>query len=290
MAALAAIPVVASAQLTPRAATSVSGKEYSNLIDEDTNSNTPAPGQISLWDGSGAAVNGPVLGLPGASIETDALANGGDAFFFDVINNQAALLVSLAADPSAVVGGPRVSVWGINNVGTASIWAYQSALLAPATVNSGGTMDDLDGLEVWGSDGSSDTTHFSTFGDIGGFAIYDTAGNGVLSSADLRLMIGADGDLDALMMGGDFILFSVRANAVFDGGEIWVGNMATKTATFLVHGGRTWDTANNVASIFNCNTEEIDALEAVDLVPEPASMIALGLGAAGLLRRRAKKA
>ena len=86
----------------------------------------------------------------------------------------------------------------------------------------------------------------------------------------------ADVDLDALMVRnvgsgvefdlGDEILFSIRATPVggFDGGEI-IRLPAVGAPSFLVHGGHTWDTAFDVATAFDADSEDVDALEAVPI-------------------------
>lgn len=299
MAALAAMPVTGLA-LTPLSALLTPGKEYSNLIDQ-TAGGAPLPGNVVSWNGAGGAVDGGVLAIPGATnIEVDALANTGDAFYQQVaFFNSAALLFSIAGDPGNA-GNPagKIAVHAEDDLGGMSIWAYNN-IPGPTVNGLAGTVNDLDGLEVWGPD--FDTNAFSIFGDGAGIAVYDLAGGALVTTAQLVTMLIPFGlgpndrvDLDALMMGFNdgavSILFSIRANGTFDGGEIWVGNVGTLTASYLLHGGRVWDTANNVAALTQCNTEEIDALEATELVPEPASMAALGIGALGLLRRRAKKA
>ncbi|HRK22084.1 MAG TPA: PEP-CTERM sorting domain-containing protein [Fimbriimonadaceae bacterium] len=279
LAGLAVMPSTGLA-LVPLSALATPGKEYSNLIDKNA-AGAPVPGQIVLWAGTGAAADDGILAAGRG--EVDALANIGDAYFQGVLDNTAALLFSVQAD------APGVPIQAENDLGVVSTWA------TAADVNSTpGALDDLDGLEVWGSDGVSDTTHYSLFGDPGGVAIFDLGGATVATTADIAAMIGAPGmnvDLDALMMNGSRILFSIRPVAgFFDGGEIWIGDLSTGVASFLVHGGHTWDTAFDVGAHTGCLNENIDALEATALVPEPASMTALALGALAAIRRRNKKA
>lgn len=289
LAGLAVIPATAGA-LSPLPCNLTPGKEYSNLLDTNA-AGGAAPGQIVLWDGLGGATDDGVLSVT-PNDDVDALANIGDAFFFDVLNNTAALLVSVAGD------APGVPIQAENDLGTITTWATK------LQVNANGSVNDLDGLEVWGSDGFSDTTHYSLFGDPGGAAIIDrSSGLTVLSTSGLQAILGLGPntrpDLDALMMAGDEILFSIRelrdpatGAIIFDGGEIWHANIATGVNYgFLNHGGHLWDTAFDVGKATGCLVEDIDALEATQLVvPEPASMAALALGALGVLRRRVKKA
>lgn len=85
--------------------------------------------------------------------EVDALANGGDAFFHDLIVNNAVLLVSFEGDP--FWGGPigpgddppdgPIAVYAECNGGTHfPKWDHEHC------VNDPNTVDDLDGMEVWG--------------------------------------------------------------------------------------------------------------------------------------------
>ena len=74
---------------------------------------------------------------------------------------------------------------------------------------------------------------------------------------------------------GDSILFSLTENTIHHGGEIWVWHHGGP-AGFLVHGGVTWDTANQPSLLFGWvdpagpPANDINALEAI-FVPEPAS-------------------
>lgn len=280
LAGLAVLPNTGQA-LVPLSALATPGKEYSNLIDKNAGG-APVAGQIVLWAGTGAAVDDGIV--HGGRGEVDALANSGDAYFQDVLNNTAALLFSVQAD------APGVPIQAENEAGVITTWA------TAAEVNSGSALDDLDGLEVWGPDGFSDATQYSIFGDPGGVAIFNLDGSTFATSAAIAAMIGVlnpdQVDLDALMINGSQILFSIRPIAgLYDGGEIWIGDLSTGTASFLVHGGHVWDTAFDVGLATGCLQENIDALEATALVvPEPATMTAMVLGAAAMLRRRSKKA
>ena len=115
---------------------------------------------------------------------------------------------------------------------------------------------------------------------------------------DVDAMMIFDQEEDDYFGPGDSIMFSIHtwpgsSPHLYDGGEIWVWNYGDASATFLTHGGVTWNTANVVAGgggaggVFpNVFMEEnIGGLEAV---PEPATLVLLLIGAAVLLLRRRK--
>lgn len=279
--ALFALGAVVTAFAQPASVTSVTGKEYTDLLDENAAGGL-APTQTLLWDGVGGVANGYQYQNTG---EVDAMAARFDAYFWETINNTSALLFSVKGDNG---GAPvRYELPGGGN----GVWA------TVAQVNSTG-VNDLDALEVHGPDGFSDGDMFSLFGDGGGVAVWDYNGGSpiaAVSSGEIASAVGLAGvhvDLDALMMFGETLIFSIRAIGPYDGGEIFVYTLGggSGPATFLNHGGHLWDTAFDVGGTFGCPTDEIDALEAVNVVPEPASMAALAIGAGALLRRRSRKA
>jgi len=275
----------------------VPGKEYTDLPDIDQNS-IGDPEQVLMWSGLGNVWNGNDFGGSG---EIDSLANSGDAYFDQVIANQVSLIFS--------VGG-----WG--NIffedpdGTAGIWA------TPAQINAAKPPLDVNSLEVWGPESSSDSNMFSLQGDyVSGVSVYAWNGAGSaswLSQAAIANAIGIPNlvqlvEVDGLMTrnygefdmwdDGDAILFSIApitdpqtGALVFDGGEIWTWSFGGP-AQFLNHGGHVWNTAFSVQNALGINQENINALEAVNVVPEPSSILILGsgiVGMAGYLTRRRK--
>jgi len=273
----------------------VPGKEYTDYTDKnDLSPPGPAPLQVLRFDGAGGTQNGynysnSFIGAGGGAIEdpgreVDAIAGPFDALFFEVINNQSALLLSSTGDPIAPVLSHSTS-------GAVATWATIGQVDAPSANDPG--VVDLDALEVWGGEGLDDSQHFSLEGDPGSVSIWNyngvtstpfvTAGQiaGAIGSTNLVEFI----DLDALMVGSELILFSIRPipTAGFDGGEIWLWDFVNP-ATFLVHGGRTWDTANDVTSLLG--SENVDALEAVSAVPEPSTLVLAVFGLVGLIACR----
>jgi hypothetical protein len=223
--------------------------------------------------------------------QVDALANGGDVLFSELIANRANLLVSFLGDPAtAAVPGTPISVymegwWAAPN--TSSKWKKTHL------VNDTNTINDLDALEVWGPLGSDDADFYSLIGEPGGISVfYYNSGTGVstpyITQAAIVAAVTSLGgpstnvDLDALMVyenggisgnhiwdTGDAIIFSIRASAPWDGGEIVVLPFGGP-ATFLNHGGHLWNTAFAVATTFGLSpaTEEVDAIEAYPRSPD----------------------
>lgn len=277
--------LVMSAFAQPRSAANTPGKEYTDNLDVDSTGALDATRNLH-WFGDGTVVDSIKYERTG---QVDALAAPFDAYFWETVNNQSALLFSVAGD----AGGPiRYEMPD----GSFGVWATDPM------INKNG-VNDLDALEVWGPDGADDGTMYSKFSDGGGFAVWGYTGTigapvGVVTDTEISLAVGLPNqhvDLDALMMYGETLIFSIRAIGPYDGGEIFVYSLGEAAVPgyaphYLFHGGHLWDTAFNVGATFGCPTDEIDALEAVDVVPEPASMAALALGALGVLRRRTKKA
>lgn len=285
--------------------TEVTGKEYSNYFDEDF-AGKPDALQVIAWDGMGgssdtfdytAAMRSYELIEMISGGQVDALANSGDAFFHDVTQDMVPMLASFHVhssihytEPGAAHGAPpAVGVWAAPPI--------INAMPPPLSV------DDVDGLEVWGSDTMDDADRFSLSydpaGAPGGPRVSVWSYDSTLDTAEPFIfadeIAGAIGypdladhiDLDAMMTSGDDIMFSIRPIGPFDGGEIWVWTKGAGLASFLVHGGETWDTAHSVTGHFSgygiTVDENINALEAI---PEPMTICLLGLGGLGLLRRK----
>lgn len=277
----------------------VSGKEYSDHTDKD-DANPPSADALRVlrWDGVGGTLNGFdysgtfLSGVDGEPIddpgrEVDALAGPFDALFTEVNNNQSALLLSSQGDPTAPILVESVG-------GSISTWATIAQVDAPG--NDAGVVD-LDGLEVWGGEGVDDAVHFSLEGDPIGVSVwkFDSSSSTsvpLFTTGQIAGAIGNTGlveliDLDALMVGVEGILFSIRPipNAQLDGGEIWFWDLVNP-ATFLVHGGRTWDTLNDVTSLLG--SENVDGLEAVS-TPEPTAGLLATIAMLGLSAFRRKR-
>lgn len=289
----------------------VPGKEY--ISEPNTNAvGFITPGQVLQFDGVGNVANGNFLGVAGAALHLDALANQGDAFFNQLRTDVADLVVSFRVTNPTGAGGRDVSSMPPPGP-LAALW-YSEATPAGASrgvwanttqVDNVNRPDNVYGVELWGT--SNDTNFWSYQGDtFGGNTSIWTNVSGAPAPYLSRFVIaaaiagtpGLDIDVDGLMVNdqgnlgrwdnGDSIIFSVAPNPLFDGGEIWtldnVGGVAV--ANFLVHGGITWDTAHNVQATFGYleSTEDIDAIEAI--LPTPGSLGLLGIAGLVATRRR----
>jgi hypothetical protein len=254
----------------------VTGKEYADNPNKDENG-AALPGQTLLWDGAGGIGNGLAVAAPP---DVDSMANVGDALFQSLIDNTSALIFG-------VQGHGEIYLETIT--GAAGIWAM------PADIDQHG-VTDLSGLEVWGLENAVDTTHWSRRGDPpavpGGppCAVLDSGGC-VYTTLDIATAIGVTAfsliDLDALMVNGARIIFSIRPALNFDGGEIWVWDgPGTGPAAFLNHGGHLWNTAHDVVAHFRVSNENVQDIEAISFIPEPGPFALLGLGLAAVSARR----
>jgi hypothetical protein len=182
-------------------------------------------------------------------------------------------------------------------------WGKPVTFLSPTS----GQETGVDALEVWGGEGLqwADANRFSLASDPYGFSVYKLTGAGAtgwITQAEVGRAVGldqrywADLDLDALMVGDldRWLMFSLAPIAGFDGGEIWTWDLSKPTASFLKHGGHTWDTAFDVMGTYSTPSEDITALEAVDVsaIPEPQThglaLSGLALAAWAARRRRSR--
>ncbi|NCS13136.1 MAG: PEP-CTERM sorting domain-containing protein [Microcystis aeruginosa G13-09] len=144
----------------------VPGKEYSDRFDKDTQEPPVSdPEQNIYWDGNGGRqdafdYSGSRAGDTDPAREVDALANHGDALFWDVIANQAALLFSTGSTTLLLPGDSRAAVYNAspdyNQLGIheksvlfESIGGGIDFWAKPPEIDQAG-VNDLDGLEVWG--------------------------------------------------------------------------------------------------------------------------------------------
>ena len=288
---------VLNAQLTP--VTAVPGKEYSNHRDIDM-LHAGDPLQDLEWDGLGGNLDandysGSGTPTPFDPDQVDALANNSDFLLNELVASTAGMVLSLESENFIRYHGAA---------GGVGIWATADQVRSsgPGIDNA----DDVDGLEIWGP---IDANHYSIIGDpvtppdisiyyydVGphtsiGYIAHST----LLAEVNRFLGTGFEQiDVDALMVndfttlgdweGGDEILFSLRpvidptGAPGLDGGEIfhWINGVGM---SFLVHGGVTWDTANDVRGLFGSLSENINALEAVTMeaIPEPSLLLPVGL-------------
>ncbi len=308
----------------------VSGKVISDwlLTGDQQSDGTPNPHMTREWDGTGVTTDsldytnslGGVLG-PGIAPDVDALANIQDLYFQELVNDQATLLVSPKVLQNAVGGG-------LNEIyfRTASPFGSLPGVWAKNAPDIGGAPpsglnippEGIDGLEVWGGGGDHnifslyndplDVTGrnvslfvYNSLNDVSAAYVYNDEVRTALGLTPVDPNVDVDGlmvfdDLaDGVFDVGDSILFSVSENqslgGSFHGGEIWVWNFGS-AATFLVHGGVTWDTLNQPSLIFGWGgnpgdpINDINALEAIFVVPEPSSIVLIAVGLIVLFARR----
>ena len=253
----------------PVSVTKVTGKEYSNNADKDT-FGTPDPGQTLLWNGTGATQDGIDYRTNG---QVDAMANPGDAFFKEVISDKAALVFSTTFDDTIFFELPAGS-FGPRG----GIWARPNQIDAPGPGSDPG-VQDVDALELWGPDNFSDASYYSVYGDamidpltgqVLSGAVFDQNNNVIFTNKEITKAVNQVTNknlravnLDAMMVFGDEIMFSIDPIQGLDGGEIFVYDQSTGNSSFLKHGGHLWDTSFDVMGTFGTASENINALEAV---------------------------
>lgn len=249
--------------------------------------------------------------IPGATLlDVDALGNIQDLHFKRLVNDEATLLVS-PTEPQNAVGGGFNEIYSRTATpfgALAAVWAKNANDIGGANSPPGTDTppEGIDGLEVWGT--PSDHNMFSLYDDppdpndpnlakVSVF-IYDVNNDDstpYIYNDQLRTAIGLvpgepEIDLDGMMVfddqadgvfgPGDSLLFTVEENPMFHGGEIWVWDFGSP-ANFLLHGGILWDSINQPAGIFGWGSptggvpNDINALEAIFVVPEPSSTIIL---------------
>jgi hypothetical protein len=273
---------------TEKATTNFKPVEFSNLSDKQVT----APGTIDGLDPEQVLFTVPkdLLGPPnprnsffdyGGTGEVDALANEHDYLFNYLIANRKALLVSFQGDPIPTALATQYSVF-LETPGGAhmTLWSQQDFESPVVGLN------DVDGLELYQTDDTDDANCYSLVGDAGsGTSVYKANGVPFVPQSDIVAAVQALGfngsasmvDLDALMVQeawppndvwgpGDTILFSIKAAANWDGGELVVlpFNGKPGSASFLNHGGHLWNTGFAVATNFHVNTEEVDAIEVIN--------------------------
>lgn len=305
--------------------TEVPGKEYSNNL--DVNDVQPIPNldseQNLAFDGQGG--RGDSFDYTGSRVgfndninnpQVDALANGEDLFFDQVLNDEVWMLFSTGNNQSPTMADDRLIRYENPGSATGGVWATGAQVDIDANNDVAITADgsqignlmDVDGLEVWGLDGpgADDADYYSLIGD----PVTDSSGDRVSVfsySADTHLSTAAfyvqeladavaaltlididvllpDFDLDAMMvkMSTESILFSLFPVATLDGGEIFTWSRGDPTASYLRHGGHLWDTDFDVMATYDTSYENIDALEAVS-VPLPGTLPLLFLSGVAFL-------
>lgn len=283
------------------------GKEYSDELDRNAAGLFESTRNI-MFDGrtpSGIAdtfrylPGAPPSATPDPSLpQVDALAHPSDFLFRDVIGNTTALLFSTriqspssptiigagfdAGAPSrgCAAGDPICYETVPGGIGT---WATKIQVHQDAP-----SPQNLDGLEVFGPDGIDDALRFSLFGDAAsGCSVFDFAPAVpcVVPHAEIAALFPgispSEIDIDALMMDGETLLFSLWPNAALPVGDnAFVYDRVSGAIAPLFHGGHLW-----TDGWLGLN---VDALEAAAALPAPGglALVGFGLGAAAFARRR----
>lgn len=296
--------------LAAQSPTAIPGKEYSENADQDDFANFDHL-QNLRWSGFGTTVDAfdySNSGSPPADPDqVDALANGNDYLFQSVFSSQVPFVVSFSGFSD---------IYYHNVAGNTGVWATRPQVRTTPRLS-----DDLDALELWGDvntpqDGTTlihgdDANFFSVKGDFvipngipPAISVYRYDPTNDVSTAymlhdDIRNAVATllavqpdfDIDVDAMMLDGQQIIFSLEPNNFvgLDGGELFTWRIGDASAQYLFHGGRLWDTSNQVGLLFGVNTENIDAFEGINFapaIPEPSgAAFALGVLAFATLRR-----
>ncbi len=329
------------------------GKEYSHEFDEDAARHIDSQQNVK-WDGHGGVADtfdyndsdGADPGAPAApdgnnnaNDQVDAIANVEDALYTAVISDQTPLLFStrkqepinpntqglgrdagLPTPPPGSSGGcaPGDPVcYETNGISLIGTWA------TPPQVSQHG-VDNLDGLEVWGADGTGagtdDANRYSLFNDFAhGTSIYNYVGatgvsstyltQAALTAAVVPFLASETGitfnneliDIDALMVhegGGSLSAFDAVGDSILF--SLW---------PIFQTGGALPDLVGDHAIVWNFGTAptwlvhgghtwndgwigdptiNVDALEAA-AVPAPAPLALVVLGLMGLVGKQARQ-
>jgi MYXO-CTERM domain-containing protein len=258
----------------------------------------------------------------------DIWANNANLVFSIGSNTTATTSGSLTTNGGLTVGGSG-DISSENSAGATGIWAS-----GPTHIESMTPPTDVDGLEIWGPEPDAitlgDTDRYSHDNDAAtGTSVWYFNGTEsvpyISHDEIVSAVVGLLGinsapspaliDLDALMVDdgdtvGDFdnsdqIIFSIGQIAdasdpdgfYATGGVLilfgWVGGNPP-TASFLIHGGHTWDHTWALANLADSTTGtpfDVNAIEAVSgdpefpPVPEPGGLALLALAALALRRR-----
>lgn len=284
----------------------VPGKDYTDALDV-THVPTPHavnPSQLGMFDGLGGAQDGLRLGDMVSQLgefNVDAQSQVNDVLFDAVVANRAPLIVSTSFDGML---NDDVALAAERTTGAVQSFAKREQVVRHP--HPGGTLRDIDSVDLWGPEAEPHAGFYSFQSDPGGTAVFSNlvlAPGGVqpyLSTTQIANAIGDPEvaqilDVDAIMVRdvgdgfnpfdgefnqGDAIMFSIapivdaNGGVRYDGGEVWVWEHG-QPADFLKHGGHVWDTAFDVGATFRVNTENIDALEAAGAVPEPSTAVLL---------------
>lgn len=284
-----ALSATSSAVMIPVSFANTTGIEFSDNIDRKANGSVQN-GQSVVVEDDGTTADG--IQYPGG-LQVDAMSSKFDPFFNGIFTGQSALLLGTAGD-TTFENGVKFSVMAVTPDGTVTGWAKPSDFFANGA-------NDVDSIETSGVSGLPDAELFSVIGDFSDVSIWDFNGGSPvawMTRTELDTALGLAGtglsaDLDALIVNGNKMIFSIKNLGLgnFDGGELFVYERGSGVAaTILEFGGKTWNTAFDSGIFLGCrgHISETDILSAVGIVPEPGTMCGISAGALALLRRRKK--